>query len=68
MYSSNSTFCVEGIYCREAINVDDLPETDFEEVSRIGNNKSASVYECFPFILPYNALSALLKELRRSRP
>ena len=26
-------------------------------IVRIGNDKSASVYECFPFIWPYNGLS-----------
>jgi len=32
-----------------------------ETVWEITPNESASVYECFPFILPYNAHCALLK-------
>ena len=31
----------------------------------ITSGKSASVYECFPFIWPYNAHPVLLKELRQ---
>src|SRR5664279_4226128 len=37
------------------------PETIFGEAGRISPAKSASVYECLPYIWPYNAQPVLLK-------
>jgi hypothetical protein len=37
-------------------------------LTEISNGKSASVYECFPFIWPCNAQPVLLKSSTTSRP
>ena len=42
------------------------PESGPKKVNGIGNDNSASVYGCFPFILmPYNAHPVLLKKLHQ---